>query len=909
MAWLRELGRRLWMLMRRGQFDADIEEEMRLHLDLRAQEQMQAGLPPGDARRAAARRFGNATLLKERSHTSWGWQWLEHLVQDVGYGLRAMMHTKGITIVALLSLALGIGANTAIFSLLDAVMLRSLPVEDPQRLFLFGHGRWAGSMDGLPNRSWDLFSYPFYREISQKNNVFSGVTAIDSIEFSTHGTVAGGSPELMSADLVSGSYFSVLGVKPVLGRVLTDADDRAPGSAPVAVASYSWWKRRSMDPSVLGRAVKFGEHDYTIVGVAAPGFFGTSVGQSPDFWIPLSMEKEVSPGWNGLDDKFFQSLYLIARLKPGVTVEQATAGTNLLFTQILRNDYVGPHPSQKELSSIAHAKIELTSVARGLSQLRIQFSLPLEILMAIVGLVLLIACANIANLLLARGTARSREIAVRMAIGASRSRLVLQLLTESFLLALTGAALGVALAWKASQLLLRMAAGHMQPAPLDVAPDLRVLLFTSLLTCFTALLFGVAPAIRATRLDLTSSLKEGRGATSTTSRISLARALIASQIALSLILLIAASLFVRSLVNLTNVDTGFNKQNVLVFQVDQYAAGFQQDARLGSLLQQIEERVQSLPGVRSASFSMFTFNQGEWSEDVVVRGTPRTSENSHEVLLNMVGAGFFSTMGLPAIAGRTFSPHDDMTVPKVAVVNETMARMLFPGTSAVGHRFGIGDEPAHSDDIEIIGVVRNAKYVKLQEEPQPAAYLVYTQHPQYLHNLEVRYDGDSRQVISAVRHAIAEINGNIPVEGISTLAGEVDDSALNQSLVAQLSAFFGLLAVFLVCIGIYGLMSYAIARRTNEIGVRMALGAGRSSIVWLIMREILVLIATGIVIGVPLALAGNRLISRMLYGLSPADPASLLAAIVLLIAIAALAGYLPARKASLVEPTEALRYE
>jgi predicted permease len=275
----------------------------------------------------------------------------------------------------------------------------------------------------------------------------------------------------------------------------------------------------------------------------------------------------------------------------------------------------------------------------------------------------------------------------------------------------------------------------------------------------------------------------------------------------------------------------------------------------------------------------------------------------------MVGAGFFSTLGLPTIAGRTFSPHDDMTVPKVAVVNETMARMLFPGTSAVGHRFGIGDEPAHSDDIEIIGVVRNAKYVKLQEEPQPAAYLVYTQHPQYLHNLEVRYDGDSRQVISAVRHAIAEINGNIPVEGISTLAGEVDDSALNQSLVAQLSAFFGLLAVFLVCIGIYGLMSYAIARRTNEIGVRMALGAGRSSIVWLIMREILVLIATGIVIGVPLALAGNRLISRMLYGLSPADPASLLAAIVLLIAIAALAGYLPARKASLVEPTEALRYE
>jgi predicted permease len=907
---LDELGRRLWMLLRRRQFDSDLEEEMRLHVDLRAQQQMQAGLLPEDARHAATRRFGNPTVVKERSHNSWGWQWVEYFLQDIGYGLRAMMRTKGITIVALLSLALGIGANTAIFSLLDAILLRSLPVQDPQRLVLFGKGRAAGSNDGLPSRSTDLYSYSFYREISQKNEVFSGVKAIDSIEFAAQGTVAGGSREMMHCDLVSGTYFSVLGVQPVLGRLLAESDDQAPGSGPVAVISDSWWKRRfGSDPSVIGKAVQFGTKEYTIVGVAAPGFFGTSVGQSPDFWIPLSMEKEVSPGWNGLDDKFFQSLYLIARLKPGVTVEQATASVNTLFKQILRSEYVGPQPSQKELTSIEHARIELTSAARGLSHLRRQFSLPLEILMTIAGLVLLIACANIANLLLARGTVRSREIAVRMAIGASRSRMVLQLLTESFLLALIGAGLGIALAWRVGEMLLRMVTDPMQPVTVAVAPNLRVLSFTLLLTCFTTLLFGMAPALRATRLNLTSSLKEGRGTTSAPSRISLARTLIVSQIAISLILLVAAGLFGRSLVKLTSVDTGFDKQNVLVFQLDEYAAGFEQDARLGVLLQQIEERVQAVPGVNAASFSFFTFNQGEWSDDVILQGIPRTPENSHEVLNNVVGTGFFSTMGLPVLAGRTFSPHDIAGAPKVAVINETMAQKFFPGTSAVGHRYGFGDDPAHSGDIEIIGVVKNAKYVELQEEPQPAAYFAYAQHVQYLSNFEVRYSGDSQQVISAVRHAIAEVNPNVPILGISTLAAQVDESTSNQRLIAQLSAFFGLLAVLLVCIGIYGLMSYAVARRTNEIGVRMALGAGRSNVLWLVIREILLLTSIGMAIGVPLALAGSRLVSKLLYGLSPWDPVSLLAAICLLIGIGLLAGYLPARRASLVDPTVALRYE
>jgi len=910
MGWLGELGRRIWMLLRRRQVDADLEEEMRLHVELRAQQKTQTGLSPEDARHAAARRFGNPTLVKERSHNSWGWQWLEYFLQDIGYGLRAMMRTKGITLVALLSLALGIGANTAIFSLLDAVMLRSLPVQKPQELVLFGNGSAAGSTDGLPSGSLKLFSYPFYREISRKNEVFSGMTAVDSLEFAAQGTFAGGSRETMHCDLVSGTFFSVLGLRPALGRLLTEDDDKAPGSGPVAVISYGWWKRRmGSDPSVIGKAIQFGTHAYTVVGVAPQEFFGTTVGQSPDFWIPLSMEKEVSPGWNGLDDKFFQSLYLIARLKPGVTVGQATANLNVRLQEILRNEYVGPSPSQKDLTTIAHARIQLTPMERGLSRLRRRFSLPLEILMTIVVLVLLIACANIANLLLARGTVRAREIAVRMAIGASRSRMVLQLLTESFLLALIGAGLGIALAWRAGELLLRMATDPMQPATVAVGPNLRVLLFTLLLTCFTTLLFGMAPALRATRLNLTSSLKEGRGTTSTPSRISLARMLIVSQIAVSLILLVAAGLFVRSLVNLTNVDTGFDKQNVLVFQVDEYAAGFEQDARLETLLQQIEERVLSLPGVHAASFSMFTFNQGEWSADVTLQGIPRTLENSHEVLNNMVGPGFFSAMGLPVIAGRGFGAHDIQSAPKVAVINETMAQTYFPGVSAVGRRFGFGDDPAHSGNIEIIGVVKNAKYVALEEKPQPVAYFVYTQHPQYLPNFVVRYSGDSQQTISAVRSAIAEVNRNVPINGIATLAEQVDESTANQRLIAQLSAFFGLLAVLLVCIGMYGLMSYAVARRTNEIGVRMALGAGRANVLWLVLREIMILASIGLAVGVPLALAGSRLVASMLYGLSPWDPVSLLASACLLVAIASLAGYLPARRASLVDPAIALRYE
>jgi predicted permease len=831
------------------------------------------------------------------------------LMQDLKFGLRMLVKNPGFTAVAVLTLALGIGANTAIFSLLNVVMLRELPVENPQQLVLLGKGRAGGSMDDFA--STELYSYPFYREMRQKNQVFSDVSAVLSLHFTKmHGAV-GGSADLepMNVQLVSGSYFSFLGIKPILGCSFTEAEDEPAGGHPVAVLNYAWWDHRfARDPAVVGKTVTLGSAVYTIIGVTPPGFFGTSVGESPDLWIPLSMEKQVSPGWNGLDNVRFQSLYILGRLKKGGEVGQAQANVNLLARQIWQ-EQAGATLTKRQQEDLEHAQIELTSAARGLSRIRYRAAMPLQILMAVVGLVLLIACANIANLLLARATTREREIAVRMSLGAGRARLIRQMLTENLLLALSGGALGFVVAGWAGNGLLAMMPHGAEPLPLDVTPDARVLGFTFIISLATALLCGIAPALRATRIALSPSLKEGRGAISIASRTPLAKALIVSQVALSLVLLIGAGLFLRTLVNLSNVDAGFNKENVLTFGIDPTAVGYKEDLRLVTLYQQIEQRVSALPGVRADSISFFTFDQGEWTDPVSVMGRTPTPEDDMAATHNVVGAGYFATMGIPLLLGRAFGPQDTGASPKVAVINETFARWYFPGGSPIGRHFGIGGDPAHSNDIEVVGVVKNAKYQDLRERPFPAAYYPYTQHIQYFYDFEVRYTGKPDVIISEVRQAIGQVDHSLPVVYGGTMVEQVNHSLTGQTLIARLSTFFGLLAAFLACIGIYGLMSYAVTRRTNEIGIRMALGAERSGVLWMVMRESLMLVGAGVAIGIPAALAAARLVSSVLYGLKANDPMTIAVSALVMTAVAALAGYLPARRAAKVDPMVALRYE
>ena len=901
-----EILRRLQMLLHRRRFQAELGEEMQLHLDLREQQHILAGLPPDTARFLASRKFGNFAHIKENSYMTWGWEGLESFVQDAAYGARALLRSKALTIVALLSLALGIGANSAIFSLLDAVMLRSLPVKEPAQLVLLGKGTASGKTDDFART--ELYSYPFYRQMQENNQVFSETAAFCSMTNDVHGFVEGRTEsEPMNVKLVSGTYFTTLGVKAFMGRTLNDADDNSEGDHPVAVISYAWWKRSlGRDPNVLDRKLRLGTMTYNIIGVAPAEFFGTKVGEAPDMWVPLSMIKQVPPNFGGYKDNFSESLLILARLKPGVSIAQATSNVNLLFRQILLG-FPDADLSPENRQKLDKTQVPLTAMATGLSSLRRQFSEPLQILMAVVALVLLIACANIANLLLARSTARARELAVRQALGARRTRLIRQLLTESLILALFGGALGVAFASVANRLLLRMISGGPETVPLNVSIDLRLLAFTFAVTVATAILFGTIPAFRATRIELTNTLKTGRSPQDTHGKNPLAKALVICQVCLSLVLMVGAGLFLRSLVNLNNIDAGFNRENVLRLQIDSSSAGYKPgEPREVALDQQIEERVSALPNVKAASVSAFTFHEGSWGSNVVVPGT--NIDENVDVRHNVIGVGYFATMQIPLLAGRNFSPSDTSNSQRVAIISEHLAKVLFPVGNPLGRHYGLGDNKPEND-VTVIGIAKDVKFGELREEPVYLDYFPYTQQPWDFGDFEVRYTGSYAPIAAAVQQTIHSIDRNLPITNVTTLNEQVDRTLTNQRLVAELSTFFGLLAVFLSCIGIYGLMSYVVTRRTSEIGIRMALGAARSNVGWLIMREILLLVAAGIAVGIPVTLAGSRMVANMLYGFSGTDLISLAGAVSLLLLVAVVAGYFPARRASKIDPMVALRYE
>jgi predicted permease len=935
MNWLRELGRRLRMLVHRRQFDADIETEMRLHLEMRQQQHIEAGMTADEARYAAVRRFGNPTLLAEKSHTAWGWRWFEEFTQDAGYGLRLLHRNPSFTAVAVCTLALGIGANTAIFSLIDAVMLKMLPVEKPEQLVLLnwvalGWPYMIHSLTGDSNRDKSgrststSFSYPIFEDIRAHAHALSGVLA-----FADAGRVnvgISGETGVAQGQLVSGEFFNTLGVPASIGRTITPADDE-PGANPVATLSYNYWVRRfGRDPQIIGKTVTVNGAVFTLVGVAAPEFFGVQPGASTDIWLPLRTQPLVDPGWiayatPGEVSKFTARddwwVLIMGRLKPGESEQQLRAGLDVIVQQQssgIQKPPAKPYPEE----AADPPKVELMAAGGGLDELRSQFSEPLFILMCVVGLVLLIACANVANLLLVRAASRQKEIAVRLALGGGRARLIRQLLVESVLLALAGGAVGVSLAYWASGSLLKLISSGREPITLHVSPNLRVLGFTAAVSALTGILFGLAPAFRCTRLYLTPALKEGAarivgGAVQSSGRRQrLSQSLVVVQIAISLLLLIGAGLFVRSLTNLENENVGFDWRNVLLFTIDPTQAGYN-GVRLSTFYEQLRKRIEVIPGVRSASFSRHgLINSGVSILGFSLQGfPPKTGRRDNgTVHTNFVGPEFLETFGIPLLLGRTILEQDTAAAPKIAVVNHAFAQEYFKGQDPIGHRFGFGDQKT-SSDIVIVGLVGDSRYGKLRDGPPPTVYVAYDQHMKELEavTFSVRTAGNPKDWIGLVGRAVQGLDRNLPIFDVKTEVEEINQATLQERLFAQLSGFFGMLALALASIGLYGMISYTVARRTSEIGIRIALGAERAKILQMILREAMILAVLGIAVGAPVAFVLPRFVSNLLYGLRPTDPLTVAFAVIVLLLVGFLAAYLPARRASRIQPVIALRYE
>ena len=912
---------RLRAMFRRESMEAELEEELRAHLEHQVEKYVQSGLPVEEARRRAKLEFGGVDQVKEECRDARGVRFIETMIQDLRYSLRTLARNPAFATVTVLTLALGIGVNTAIFSLINAVMLKSLPVRQPERLVLF---QWAsqgwpemvpslsgtGGTDKSGRFTSTSFSYPAFEETRASNQVLSGICA-----FSGAGRlnlVTGGHAGLAEADLVSGDYFSTLGVEPILGRPLTPADDR-PEAPRAAVISYGYWMRRfGGDASVAGKNVTLNDVPFTIVGVSPPEFFGVQPGRSVDIWLPLHAASQVLPDLEWSRTNWW--LLVMGRLKPGVSQSQALANLRVIFRQSVT---AGVRSLPKE-AEIPH--LELEPGSKGLDFLRSEFSQPLFILMTVVGLVLLIACANVANLLLERATSRRKEIAVRLALGAGRGRLVRQLLTESAALSAAGGVAGLLLAYWASNLLVVMMSSGRDRIDLRVSPDLYVLVFTASLSILTALLVGLAPALRGTRLDLTPVLKAGPGGAIGMPRrfagvrFGLAKGLVVAQVAISLVLLVGAGLFVRTLANLQNENIGFDRRNLLLFGIDPTQQGYKGE-RLTRFYEELQGRLTAIPGARSVSLSMHPLLKGEMSVwGLVLDGyVPKTptgrNDNTIDVRVNEVGPDFFATMGIPLLLGRTIQPGDTATSPMVGVVNEAFAHKYLEGQAPVGHRAGWEGEARSK--MEIVGVVKDTRYGQLRGDPPPTFYVPYTQYPDHLGGMyfEVRTAGDPKNWLASVSDVVRSLDKEVPIFDAKTQTEEIDEAVFKERIFARLTSLFGVLALLLACLGLYGLMSYSVARKTNEIGIRMALGAQRAGILRWVLIEALGLVLCGLALGIPVALGATRLISSQLYGLKPNDALTLTLATLLLAAVAILAGYIPARRATKVDPMVALRYE
>jgi predicted permease len=830
------------------------------------------------------------------------------VTQDLRLAVRGLIRSPLFALVAVCSLALGIGANTAIFTLIDQLLLRQLPVKHPEELvMLHQQGPHAGS-----NMGSRMHSYPIYQQYQQRGEPLAEVLARRLVATSIS---VDNQTERVDAEMVSGNYFSMLGVPAAAGRVFSSAeDDQVYQGHPVVVLSYDYWTTRfGRDPAVIGKNIQVNNYPMTIVGVSAAGFSGLDPARSPSIRVPILMKPVVVPewAWVKIDDPRTRWVQVFARLKPGYTVASAQPPLQGLFLQIRQHETTlegakNWSPYIREQFMKGRLVVEAADI--GYSPLRNDFSTPLLVLMCMVGLVLLIACANVANLLIARAFARQREIAVRLSLGASRGQLVRQLLVESLLLSFAGGALGLLVAVGLTRMLIAFVPSDGQSLLIQATPDWRVLTFTFALTLVTGVVFGLLPAMRASNPDTWSTLKDTVGAVAGSGgSLYLRKGLVAAQVALSFLLLFGAGLFVRSLDNLRTTDTGVTMENLVTFQLAPALSGYD-DVQADTFYDQLLERLRSAPGIRSAGIASVAILAGdEWDSTMSVEGHQAKDGENMQAFMNALSPGYFETMGIRLREGRDFRPGEGGEEPTVAIVNRQFAEHFFPGQSAVGRHIGFGLGPESKLNIEIVGVVENALYEGPREGIRRQVFV-----PRWGRNsaaFYVRAASASESVYSLIRGEVRALSAGMPVYQLKTLQGQLDETLMTDRLIATLSAGFGLLATLLAAIGLYGVMAFVVSRRSKELGLRLALGAEPRAVIWIVMKEVLVLLGIGLVVGVPAAVALGRYVSSQLYGIEPNDPWMAVATVVVLAVVSALAGFVPARRASRIDPILALRYE